>query len=996
MDNKKIFVKTRKGEDEMHGRISQLPGDLKRALLMVDGSSTFSEISKRAAPSMRASLGTTFEELERKGLIQDKDMVGKSPRIAVPPKMSIPSKMVTPRKQQTADEGTGDLDFMSGYTPSPAEETKARSDKAEKVRAESEEISKQQIEAEKIKAKMEAEAIRLKAEQDAARIREVAARLAREEAEAARLKAEQEARKLREELHAPKLETGKDATQLLEDAIKGQQHEAEVKRSLSGQQAGKGREQTGSAKSKPGEDTQQRLEAAILEQQLAAEALRSLADKKVKKENDEIEAARLKIEQEAKLRLEAANRERERAEAARIKAEQEAEQIMLEMEMAKQKAEQEAKARQEAEIKARLEAEAKELARLKAEEEAARARKAAELARIKAAEEAAVAREAAALLARQEREAAAKEAAARAAEAREAAARAAKTIEDTPADEADGFAFDQFQIEEPQNPASLKDRPSAQKGSSRDTFAFDSFEIDEPQHAAEPPKSRRPEQISSSTLQPESARDAEDTSESAKDKHDNEQKIREEQERIAAEAEVRELADAIAKAEAEERSFEIARAKSEKAALHADYSISEPSRVEKPARIARVRRKPFAWGKLVGFVFKLGVFLIILLIAALFIIPYTLPMRDYMPKVQDLLSARLHQKVHLGNLSGRILPMPRLDLGEIYIGDAKQFQAVDAQINFDLMGLFTDAKPVSSVDFHGVKVRGPWVRDVAVWLQQLASQGQYPVSRMTISQGALDADAFQLAGMEGELNFNPAGKFTHADLRAEGGKYLIGLVASPGNKFQTTVTVRNSALPMLPNWSFDELIAKGELSNDQFLVKHFDATILGGDVQGDAAIDWRSGWHAQGTLRAKAIVMKNINKLVDGKIDGSAHFRMASSNLAGFADSALLDGSFKSGDGLLSGMDIVETARLHSKENLSGGRTHYDRLSGDISYSDGTYHFSQVKLDADVVDATAAFDVSQQQLSGKMNVKLSLRGLTAPVSLEMGGTTDSPTLLYSH
>jgi hypothetical protein len=98
MDNKTIFVKTRKGEDELHGKTSQLPGDLKRALLMVDGSSTFSEISKRAAPSMRASLGETLEQLARTGFIQDKDMVGKTPRIAVPPKMSVPGRWPFPAR----------------------------------------------------------------------------------------------------------------------------------------------------------------------------------------------------------------------------------------------------------------------------------------------------------------------------------------------------------------------------------------------------------------------------------------------------------------------------------------------------------------------------------------------------------------------------------------------------------------------------------------------------------------------------------------------------------------------------------------------------------------------------------------------------------------------------------------------------------------------------------------------------------------------------------
>ena len=968
MDNKSIFVKTSKGEDETHGKTSHLPDSLKRALLMVDGTSTFSEISKRAAPSMRASLGEMFEELEKTGFIQDKDKVGKAPRIAVPPKMSVPGKMAKPHKQEPVADDAGELDFLTGFPVTPPEKPAIVPDNTKSLMAQAEERSRQHIEAEKIKAEKikaqkEAEATRRNAEQEAARIREETMRRAKEEAEATRLKAEQEARRLREAAQAPKLDTGKDASQLLEDAIKAQQQEAEAKRLQAQQQAGKGHEAIESAKLKSEQDAKQHLEAALREQQLAAEAARLLAEQQVRKEREELEAARLKIEQESRMRLEAAARERERAEAARIKAEQEAAQILIEMEMAKLKAEQEAKAR--------IEAEAKELARIKAEEEAA-ARQAAEL--LARQEREAVAREAA------ERAAEAREAAARATEAREAAARAAKAIEESPAAGSAGFAFDQFQIEEPQN-------------------------------LAEPRKDRSPAQKSGAA------------SEMARSKLDQEQKQREEQQRIAAEAQAREIAEAEAKAkeeaeaqareiadaqareiaeaqakvwaEAEQRALETAKANAALAAHQADYSQAETRHVEKPVRVARVRREPFAWGKLAGFFFKLGLFLLVLLAAVLFIVPYVLPTRDYMPKVQQLLSARLHQPVHLGNLSGRILPMPRLDLGEIYIGDAKQFQAVDAQINFDLMGLFTDAKPISSVVFHGVKVRGPWVRNVAEWLQQLASDNQYPVRRMVISNGTLDADAFQLTGVEGSLNFTPAGKFTQADLRAESGKFSMDLMAAPGNKFQTTITVRNGALPLLPNWSFDELVAKGELSNDELLIKNFDARILGGTVQGDATINWRSGWRAQGALSAKAIIMQNISKLLDGKIEGSARFKMASMDLAGLADSAALDGSFNASDGLISGMAIVETARMRSKEHLPGGRTRYDKLGGDVSYANDIYHFKQVKIDAGVMDATATFDVTKQQLSGKMNVKLSIQDTVAPVVLQMGGATDSPTLRYA-
>jgi hypothetical protein len=370
-------------------------------------------------------------------------------------------------------------------------------------------------------------------------------------------------------------------------------------------------------------------------------------------------------------------------------------------------------------------------------------------------------------------------------------------------------------------------------------------------------------------------------------------------------------------------------------------------------------------------------------------------MRDYLPKAEQLLSAKLHQPVHIGRLSGRILPMLRLELGEIYIGDAKQFQADDAQINFALTGLISEEKPVSSIEFQGVKVRGAWVRNVSEWLQKMANEDKYPVSRMVISQGTLDADVFQLTGIEGTLDFDPTGKFTQSNLRANSGKYSMGISVNPIGKLQVAIAVRGSALPLLPNWTFDDLTAKGELNNNELVINDFDARISGGVLQGNASINWHSGWRAQGAMTAKTINMQNINKLLEGNVEGSARFKMTSLDLGGLADSVALEGSFNSNDGMIGGMDIVETARKRSKENLPGGRTHYDGLTGVISYANGVYHFKQMKVTSSALTVNTAFDVdAKHQLSGKMNVNMSLQDTAGPVDLQIGGVADSPTLRY--
>ena len=193
MDNKTLFIRTSKGEDEARSKTALLAGDIKRALVMVDGTATFGEISKRAAPSLRGVLDEMFKELEKGGFIQNKAKAGNIPRIVVPPKMAVPAK----KPVEDVDE---ELDFTAAFRP-PSREAMAA--EAAKAKAEADAKAKQEAETAKLKkAQQEAEAARLKAEQEAAKAREEAEQRARQEAEAARIKAEQEAAKAKAEAEA--------------------------------------------------------------------------------------------------------------------------------------------------------------------------------------------------------------------------------------------------------------------------------------------------------------------------------------------------------------------------------------------------------------------------------------------------------------------------------------------------------------------------------------------------------------------------------------------------------------------------------------------------------------------------------------------------------------------------------------------------------------------------------------------------------------------------
>lgn len=1186
MDSKTIFIRTGTGEDEIRSKTGRLDGDIKRALLMVDGTATFGEISKRAAPSLRSMLDELFKELEKGGFIQDKAKVGNIPRMAVPPKMSVPLK-------KPADQGSSELDFTSAFRAPTAEmmvaeAVKAQADKLKaeaesKARAEAEMKARQENEAAKLKAQQEAETARHKAEQEAARARaeleaakaeaEAKARAlaeakAAQEAEAARLKAQQEAEaKARQELEAARLKA---------------QHEAEAARLKAEQEAAKARKEAERAKQQAAAEAQARAEAARRAKE-EAEAVRLKAVQ-------EAEAARLKAEAErakqqalaeAQAREEAVRRAKEEAEAARVKAEQEAAQARAELEAAKAKAEAEEKARQAAEtaiLKAQQEA---ELAKQQAHAEAERiAKEEAEAARVKAEQQAAKAREEAEQRARQEAETASLKAqqeavllhsAQVAAQARVAAepvkARAdsrakarttsatvlffdvvgytkqpvnkqievkkqfnqlvsdcLKVYEDSDLiilDTGDGAAIGFMQHPEDALEVAMQFRKTVManehmdfpdlkvrigihlgpinvvkdmngrgnmvgdgindaqrvmsfagtdqiyisrsyydfvsrlsdeyaelfkyRGAQKDKhgrehpvyelvdavapvveavqpqttqagpamklepFNFGALGVATPaapavvheEHEGEPDHKDIATQLLRDTVGIEPAEvvppvaekpqqpaaTATATSKPPESKPEKEQAKPAAEARVPSEAEAKKLADTQAKAwaEAEQRAVEAAKANAERAAQQAAQPRAETSRVAKEKTAERASRKPIPWG-------MAGAGLFAVVLVALFAVPYVLPMQGYAPKIAQVLGSNLKQPVQVGHVAGRLLPTPRLELTDVSVGELKQIQAQHAQVNFAFSALFSSTKAINSLELDGVQVNGAALQQVSAWMQQVAADTGYPVAHIKLSQGKLEADGISITGVSGELSYGQAGKFTQAKLQADGGKFALDLNATPENKLQVAITVRGTALPLLPDWPFDELNAKGELSGDELAITDIDSRIMGGMLLGDARINWRSGWSAQGSLVAKTITMQNVNKLIAGDMDGSAHFQMQAASLAKLTDAAVMDGSFVIKKGIINGMDIVETARLRSRENLPGGRTHFDELNGELSYANNAYHFRQMKMSAGVLNATGTLDVAKQQLSGKVSADLSMRTAMGIVALQVGGNTDSPTL----
>lgn len=441
------------------------------------------------------------------------------------------------------------------------------------------------------------------------------------------------------------------------------------------------------------------------------------------------------------------------------------------------------------------------------------------------------------------------------------------------------------------------------------------------------------------------------------------------------EEEVAAMAAAQAKAwsKAEERAV---REKEERAT----QPLPQP---EAPPPAVRARRKPVPWG-------GVGAGLFALLIVALFAAPFLLPMRDYADGIERTLAERFGQPVHIGRMSGRILPTPRLELEAVAIGEAGEVRVQSAQLDFAFSALFSSRRTIDSLSLDGVRVEGGMLQRLSDWLVQMAVDAQYPVGHVELGQGALDAGGLQLSGIDGELNFDAAGRFTRANLHAAD-KLTLDIAAGTGDRLKASIKVRG-ALPLLPAWTFDELTAAGELTRDRLSITEIDGSIMDGRLLGKLDLSWAEGWKAQGDLVARVVTVQKFGTALGGDLDGSASFRMRADSLAKLPESAVVEGTFVVGKGVVNGFDIVEAVRLRSRESRPGGRTHFDELSGDLNYENGDYRFRRLRMKAGVLSASGSLDVVQQNLSGQIAAELSMRSGSGSAALQVGGTTAVPTI----
>ncbi|MDP5240881.1 hypothetical protein Q9Q94_15165 [Uliginosibacterium sp. 31-16] len=252
----------------------------------------------------------------------------------------------------------------------------------------------------------------------------------------------------------------------------------------------------------------------------------------------------------------------------------------------------------------------------------------------------------------------------------------------------------------------------------------------------------------------------------------------------------------------------------------------------------------------------------------------------------------------------------------------------------------------------------------------------------------------------GEMRFAPDGALSIIKIKYEGG---INLELSPREGGKLAVLVQSGALkwPVLPGFSFDSVVAQGEITDDNLLIDKIGANGDGGSVSGMLHMVSAGKLLLEGEIKMESLRARDvINRLyprstVDGLLSGSFKLDASADSFEGLASSVAVNGTYTIKNGSLDRFGLLEGMRRSGSGVVGGGLIRFDSLSGKFGGRTGEPAQADFQgLTSGALRGSSSFSVQQDgRLKGVVHGSLTLPGgENVSRSFELSGKVDAPTM----
>ncbi len=334
--------------------------------------------------------------------------------------------------------------------------------------------------------------------------------------------------------------------------------------------------------------------------------------------------------------------------------------------------------------------------------------------------------------------------------------------------------------------------------------------------------------------------------------------------------------------------------------------------------------------------FLVAVMLLVLLPATAI---YLTPLDVYVPEVEQVLSANLHEPVKIRHLKIGALPIPHLVLEGLQIGEQADIALQSVRIVFDIRSLFEPQRVIHRITLENGSVTQDQLEKMSALLygdsaaSRLFRVEELQFNGILLLMPGLTPQKFILGPLEGKLEFAPDSSLARAWFSLPGQKITATVRPQPGSVFAVEVQASAWSPPNYPAIVFDRLSVNGILAGTQFNAKKFSADAYGAHLEGGALLEWQPEWQLAVRLDA-----------VDGQVE------------------RLLP---------VLGNRIAATGSLHGKGHLNTHGREVQALPGNLKFD----------AEVEIINATVHVPASSQHPLAVDTIKASLSGNLAEYTL---------------
>jgi hypothetical protein len=383
----------------------------------------------------------------------------------------------------------------------------------------------------------------------------------------------------------------------------------------------------------------------------------------------------------------------------------------------------------------------------------------------------------------------------------------------------------------------------------------------------------------------------------------------------------------------------------------------------------------------------------ILLLGAITLVQFV-PLYGMIPRVQTYLSARLGMPVTIADMQYTLLPSPQLQLRQVVVGDNEDMIVSRVTVDAAPWTLLGASGHFSRAELDGVRADERMVAALPAWTTPHAGHA-LSFDHLVLRGVRVDLPQMDLPPLRIDARFDNDGGLVRSVFTAD--QLTVTYDARTG---ALTATAHGWTPPLGPAFTFEDLDVEARLEPGRIVADSVEGTLANGKLTGGATLTWAGPLTLAGHFALQGANLKTVlqpfTRLFNasGTINLTGTYALAGSDVQTLFVHPRVDARFTIDHGMLENVDILRAARQPHHQDVRGGRTTFDELSGTLSAAQGAIRFGTVRLRSGPMSAKGMLSVSDDSaLAGHIAFELRSQSIVAArANLAVAGSVRDPVL----